>query len=41
MDAIDRQILDLLQRDATRSIAEVAEKGRLVPDAMLEANPAS
>jgi Lrp/AsnC family transcriptional regulator len=26
MDAIDRQILDLLQRDATHSIAEVAEK---------------
>src|SRR3982751_898713 len=26
MDVIDRQILDLLQRDATRSIAEVAEK---------------
>jgi Lrp/AsnC family transcriptional regulator len=26
MDAIDRQILDLLQHDATRSIAEVAEK---------------
>lgn len=26
MDAIDRQILDLLQHDATQSIAEVAEK---------------
>jgi DNA-binding Lrp family transcriptional regulator len=40
MDAIDRKILQIVQTDSSLSIAAVAAKVGLCPDAVLEAHPA-
>ena len=41
MDAIDRKILAVLQRDASLSVAEIGNRVGSVFDAVLEAHPAA
>jgi Lrp/AsnC family transcriptional regulator len=41
LDAIDRKILTVLQEDASLSVAEIEGPGRVVVDAVLEADPAA